>query len=75
MADNFSANHVQGQLGEFKPVLDASVSFSANNVQGVWGEFVPVLDAAAGGVPPVLPTISVESGTDVVRVPDKMVGY
>ena len=51
MADNFSANHVQGQLGEFKPVLDESVSFSADNAQGIQGKFVPVLDEAAGAAP------------------------
>lgn len=49
-ADNFSANHVQGVFGEFKPVLDEAVAFSANNVQGVFGQFVPVLDEAAGAV-------------------------
>lgn len=50
MADNFSANHVQGQQGKFKPVLDETVAFSADNVQGVQGKFVPVLDEAAGVV-------------------------
>ena len=51
-ADNFSANHIQGVFGEFKPVLDETVAFSADNVQGVFGQFVPVLDEAAGAAPP-----------------------
>ena len=42
-----TANHVQGVLGEFKPVLDsAGGTFTANQVQGVFGEFKPVLDNA-----------------------------
>ncbi len=48
MADNFSQDQVQGIFGEFKPVIDTSVTPSADNVQGVFGEFVPVLDEAAG---------------------------
>ena len=54
MADSFTTNQVQGQLGELRPVLDESLPFTANNVQGVWGEFVPVLDeaATAGGIAP-----------------------
>lgn len=48
MADNFSQDQVQGIFGEFKPVIDTSVTPSQDNVQGVFGEFVPVLDEAAG---------------------------
>ncbi len=48
MADQFTANQVQGVFGEFKPVLDyATVVVTANNAQGVFGEFKPVLDEAA----------------------------
>jgi len=50
MADNFSANQVQGVFGEFKPVADETVEFSTNNVQGIFGLFVFVLDEAAGVV-------------------------
>ena len=48
MADNFSANHIQGVFGLFKPVIDDAVDQSANNWQGVFGLFEPVLDEAAG---------------------------
>ncbi len=54
MPDNFSANHVQGVVGEFRAVLDETVAFSVNNVQGVVGEFIPVLDEAAGVAAPVV---------------------
>ncbi len=48
MADEFTANQVQGVFGEFKAVLDfATVTVTAENVQGVFGEFKPVLDEAA----------------------------
>ena len=50
MADNFSANHFQGVLGKFVPVVDESVSFSSDNFQGVLGKFKLVLDEAAGAV-------------------------
>ncbi len=57
MADSFTINQVQGQLGEFAPVLDAAtvVTFSINNVQGQLGEFAPVLDEAAAGEEPEVP--------------------
>ncbi len=48
MADNFSQEQVQSIFGEFKPVIDTSVTPSNENVQSVFGEFVPVLDEAAG---------------------------
>jgi hypothetical protein len=51
MADSFTADQIQGVLGQFKPVLDAAVpggDFSADNVQGILGRFEPVLDEAAG---------------------------
>jgi len=60
MADNFTADQIQGVFGEFKPVLDDAVAggdFSADNVQGVFGEFKPVLDEAAGVVTPPAPTV------------------
>ncbi len=61
-ADNFSGNHVQGIFGEFKPVLDETVSFSQDNVQGVFGQFIPVLDESAGAVAPTpTPTAPVEA--------------
>lgn len=48
MADQFTANQIQGVFGEFKPILDfATVTVTANNVRGVFGEFKPVLDEAA----------------------------
>ena len=50
----FTANHVQGIFGEFKPVADgAGGTLTVNQVQGVLGEFEPVLDNAqtAGGAP------------------------
>ncbi len=49
MADSFTVNQVQGQFGEFLPVLDAAtvVTFTINNTQGQFGEFGPVLDEAA----------------------------
>ena len=47
MADNFSANHIQGVFGVFKPVIDDTVDQSADNWQGVFGLFKPVLDEAA----------------------------
>lgn len=50
MADNFSANHIQGIFGVFKPVTDDTVDQSVDNYQGVFGRFVPVLDEAAGAV-------------------------
>lgn len=55
MADNFTADQIQGVLGQFKPVLDAAVSggaFSADNVQGILGKFESVLDEAAGAAVP-----------------------
>ena len=52
MADNFSANHIQGVFGVFKPVIDDAVDQSADNWQGVFGLFEPVLDEAAGAAPP-----------------------
>ena len=55
MADSFTTNQVQGQLGEFRPVLDESLPFTTNNVQGIWGEFVPVLDEVARS--PYVPTL------------------
>lgn len=54
MADNFTANQIQGVFGQFKPVLDEAVlgnDFSANNTQGVFGLFVAVLDEDAGVTP------------------------
>ena len=54
MADSFTANHVQGVFGEFKPVLDfATNAATADNVQGVLGLFEAVLDeaGAADGAP------------------------
>ncbi len=65
LADSFSANHVQGIFGEFKPVLDGTVEFSANNVQGVFGQFVPVLDEAAGVVAPASKPGSGSTGTQI----------
>lgn len=50
MADNFSANQFQGIFGEFKPVVDETVTPTANNWQGIFGLFKPVLDEAAGVV-------------------------
>ena len=51
MADSFTANQVQGTLGEWKPILDeVDVDFSDDNVQGVSGEWKPVLDEAAAAV-------------------------
>ena len=51
MADSFTANHVQGVFGEFKPVLDyATNDPTADNVQGVFGLFMAVLDAAGAAV-------------------------
>ncbi len=50
MADNFSANHIQGVFGKFKPAVNETVAFSADNFQGVFGQFKPVLDEAAGAV-------------------------
>ena len=52
MADNFSANHIQGVFGVFKPVIDDAVDQSADNWQGIFGLFKPVLDEAAGAVAP-----------------------
>lgn len=54
MADNFSANHVQGVWGVFKPVIDETVDTSADQVQGVWGAFKVVLDEAAGAAAPAV---------------------
>lgn len=48
MADNFSQEQVQSIFGDFKPVIDTSVTPSQENVQSVFGEFIPVLDEAAG---------------------------
>ena len=57
MADNFTANHVQGVFGQFKPVLDFAINDpTVNNVQGVLGQFEPVLDEA--GAPPAPPAPS-----------------
>ena len=48
MADEFTANQVQGIFGEFQAVLDYStVEVTAENVQGIFGEFGAVLDEAA----------------------------
>ena len=48
MADQFTANQIQGVVGEFQPVLDyATVDVTAENVQGIFGEFQAVLDEAA----------------------------
>ena len=56
MADNFSANHIQGVFGVFKPVIDDAVDQSADNWQGIFGLFKPVLDEAAGSAAvPALP--------------------
>lgn len=40
----FSQNQIQGILGEFKPVIDVSVTPTNNNIQGVFGEFKPAID-------------------------------
>ncbi len=56
MADSFTANHVQGQFGQFAPVFDfATNAPTVNNAQGLFGTFKPVLDEAgaaeaAGGI-------------------------
>ena len=63
MADNFTANQVQGVLGEWKPLLDgADVEFSADNVQGVSGEWKPVLDESVAAAVARLKPIAVISG-------------
>ncbi len=48
MADNFSANHLQGVFGKFVPAVDEIVAFSDENFQGIFGKFLFVLDEAAG---------------------------
>ena len=51
MADSFTANHVQGVLGQFSVVLDfATNAATADNVQGLVGQFRPVLDEAGAAV-------------------------
>ena len=76
MADNFSANNVQGVLGEFVTVLDESVSLSVDNVQGVLGQFVPVLDEAAiGPVVEEAGPVAAAFGIPLVIVPGRAVSY
>jgi hypothetical protein len=79
VADNFSANQVQGIFGEFKPVLDEAVTFSANQVQGIFGEFKPVLDEAAGDVATpadeIMAALRSQGEQKPMRVPDEVVSY
>ena len=47
----FTANHVQGVFGEFKPVIDeAGGTLTADQIQGIFGEFKAVLDNAQTAV-------------------------
>ncbi len=51
MADSFTANHVQGIFGEFKPVFDyATNDPTSDNTQGIFGLFSAVLDEAGAAV-------------------------
>lgn len=45
---NFSNKQVQGNWGEWVPVLDGTVSFTNKQVQGVGGFWGAVLDGLAG---------------------------
>lgn len=47
----FTANHIQGVFGEFKPAIDiAGGTLTADQVQGIFGEFKSVLDNAQTAV-------------------------
>ena len=40
-------DRIQGVFGEFKPVLDPTLTFTGDEVQGVFGKFEPVFDPAS----------------------------